>query len=303
MLNEATKANLRRKSAFVDQAQLHGGVPLPSWIDLSLTELCNRSAGSKRPCVFCPRIDPQLYPNQALHMGLPLARKIGAELFAIGYAGAVVLCGFGEPMLHPQLEEIVRIFGREQWRLELVTNGDRLTVEVIAGLYELGVTFFVVSLYDGPHQVEPMRQRFEAAGVSAYLLRDRWHAEADSFGLKLTNRAGTVSVGDQDPVDVARPCHYPAYQMTVDWNGDVLLCPQDWHKKLKFGNLAAQPLLDVWTSPALNKRRMALIDGRRCAAPCNGCNTDGTLHGFNHVPLWRSEKADDHGSHRAREVA
>lgn len=40
MLNEATKANLRRKSAYVDVVQWHEGKPLPSWIDLNLTELC-----------------------------------------------------------------------------------------------------------------------------------------------------------------------------------------------------------------------------------------------------------------------
>jgi MoaA/NifB/PqqE/SkfB family radical SAM enzyme len=289
MLNEATRANLRRKSAYVDQVQMYDGNPLPSWIDLNLTELCNRSAGSAKPCVFCPRIDASFYPNQKLHMSLGLAEKIAADLRSFNYRGAVVLCGFGEPMLHPQLAELVSRFAGI--RVEIVTNGDFLTPLKIATLTAAGVNFFVVSMYDGPHQIEQLTAKFAEAGCANYLLRDRWHTEADQFGLKLTNRAGTVEVGPQEPVDQSRPCHYLAYQLTVDWNGDVLLCVQDWHKKVKFGSLATQPILDVWTSPALHKRRLQLIDGRRCAAPCNGCNTDGTLHGFNHVPAWTGEAA------------
>lgn len=285
MLNEATKANLRRKSAYVDRVQMLDGKPLPSWIDLSLTELCNRSAGSAKACSFCPRIDPAFYPNQKLHMSLDLAEKIATELRAVNYQGVVVLCGYGEPMLHPHLAELVSLF--YGIRVELVTNGDFLTAAKIENLAALGLAYFVVSMYDGPEQIEKFTARFHEAGVTEFILRDRWHTAADDFGLKLTNRGGTVEVGDQAPVDVTQPCHYTTYQMQVDWNGDVLLCPQDWHKKLKFGNLRDQPLLEVWNSPALHKRRMKLIEGRRTDSPCSQCNTDGTLHGFAHAAAWR----------------
>jgi radical SAM protein with 4Fe4S-binding SPASM domain len=281
-MNAATQENLRRKSAYVDSVQMHNRLPLPSWIDINLTELCNRA------CVFCPRVDPDFYPNQPVCMTIYLAHKIANQLRDIGYKGVVVFCGYGEPMLHPDLLSIVSCF--HGLRVELVTNGDHLTPNKITSLMAAGVAYFVVSLYDGPVQMESMKVMFELAGCSDahYLLRDRWHTEADAFGLKLTNRAGTIQVGKQDEVNTEKPCHYLAYQMTIDWNGDVLLCPQDWHKRVKFGNLASQSLVDVWQSPSMHKKRMRLIDGKRCEAPCKGCNTDGTLHGFNHVPVWKS---------------
>jgi len=280
MLTEATKANLRRKSAYVDRVQMYAGVPLPSWVDLSVTDLCNRQ------CVFCPHVDSEFYPNQALHMAPALAEKLATELAGVDFHGVVVFCGYGEPLLHPEIVRLAHIFG--DFRLEIVTNGDRLTTALIGDLLEAGVDYFVVSLYDGPQQGEAFRQRFADAGCDqgSYLLRDRWHSEADAFGLKLTNRAGTVTVGHQDSVDQAHPCWYLTYQLTVDWNGDVLLCPQDWTKRVKFGNLSQQSLIDVWTSVAMQKRRRQLMDGRRTDAPCNQCNCDGTLHGFNHVPAW-----------------
>jgi uncharacterized Fe-S cluster-containing radical SAM superfamily enzyme len=202
MISEATKANLRRKSAFVDQVQLHEGVPLFSWVDLSLTELCNRSgpatAGHKA-CVFCPRIDPAFYPNQNLNMSMELVDKIMTELTELRYKGTIVLCGYGEPLLHPEIGQIVRrLKNCVGCRVEIVTNGDFLGPEKIRMLLDQGLDYFVVSLYDGPHQLEKLNHAFRDAGVlgtaceETYLLRDRWHTEADQFGLKLTNRAGTA---------------------------------------------------------------------------------------------------------------
>ncbi len=287
MLNEATAANLRRKSAYVDPVHMRDGVPMFSWIDLSVTELCNRSGGSPKACSFCPRIDPAFYPNQKLHMPVALAAKIAGELRELQYRGAVVLCGFGEPLLHPQIVDIVKCFGSDI-RVEIVTNGDRLSYGLIRDLIEAGADYFAVSLYDGAHQAAPIRGLFAEAGYGAehFALRDRWHGASEDFGLKLTNRAGTIDTGNQVPVDRTHACHYLAYQLTVDWNGDVLLCVQDWNKRLRYGNIAAQGLWDIWTSPAMHKRRMQLIAGRRTDAPCSGCNADGTMHGAAHAVSW-----------------
>lgn len=279
MLNEATKENLRRKSAWVDRVQMHQGVPLFSLLEINPTELCTRA------CSFCPRSDPAFYPNQNLHMPVALARKLGDELRGLDYIGGVSFCGYGEPLLHPRLEDLTAAFAGI--RCEIVTSGDGLTVERIKSLHDAGMSYFVVSLYDGPHQVEDFRSRFAAAGVEAYLLRDRWHNAADDFGLKLTNRAGAVTVGEQDAVDADKPCGYPSYEMLLDWNGDVLLCPQDWGKRVKFGNVQMQSLFEVWTSRAMTKRRRQLMRARGGLNPCAGCNVAGDLHGHNHIAAWQ----------------
>ena len=43
-------------------------------IEINLTELCNRK------CVFCPRVDPKVFPNRNLHMSLDLSKKIASNL-------------------------------------------------------------------------------------------------------------------------------------------------------------------------------------------------------------------------------
>jgi radical SAM protein with 4Fe4S-binding SPASM domain len=282
-ITEKTKTNIIRKSDFVDHVQHFGdGVPMFSWIDISLTELCNRV------CSFCPRADSNVYPNQNLHMSRALLKKIAQELKDLKYEGGVVFCGYGEPLLHPHIMEIVRIFGKEI-RTEIVTNGDRLTPKKIKQLFDAGLSYLCVSLYDGPQQVEHFTQMFLDAGISTdrYILRDRWHTEEDSFGLKLTNRGGVISFGPTVDVSRPRPCYYLAYSMALDWNGDALLCVQDWQKKIKFGSVHGQSLESIWRSTRFTSARQKLMMGRREASPCRECNADGTLHGFNHVNEWQ----------------
>lgn len=281
-ITEKTKLNLLRKSTFVDEVEFcaDGKTPMFSWIDISLTELCNRL------CTFCPRIDPDFYPNQSLHFGVPLAQKIANELRQVNYRGGVVFCGYGEPMLHPQLDKILSCF--RGIHTEIVTNGDRLTVKRTIELFEAGLSFLCISMYDGEFQVEHFDNMMQEAGVpkDRYILRDRWHNEDDQFGLKLTNRSGSLNFGPDPKEFEHHPCFYPAYSMAIDWNGDVLQCVQDWNKKVKYGNVGSSNLVDIWTSIKFHKSRVHLMDGNRSQSPCSSCNADGCFHGFNHVNEW-----------------
>lgn len=281
MLNAATLENIQRKSVWADHVQLHEGIPLFSWLDLSITEWCDLK------CPFCSRANPSEYPNQALHMPVPLAQKIANELRELDYQGCVVLSGYGEPLMHPRVVEIVEAFS--DLHIELVTNGNALTAAKVRALLDAGISQIVVSLYVGPEQVSKMRAVFDAADcpVERYSLRDRWYGPEEDYGLKLTNRAGMVVVGNQPPVDPTRPCAYPSYAMQLDWDGTILLCPQDWKKRIKFGSVAHQPLWEVWKSKSLHKRRTKLMQDRQGLVPCEDCNVDGCLHGVHHIAAWQ----------------
>ena len=273
--------NIKRKSIFVDNVDLLDRMPLFSWIDINATELCNRT------CVFCPRVDPKEYPNQNLQMSIALAKKIADELNEINYKGGVVFSGYSEPLLNPDIQSIIRQFGKKI-HTEVVTNGDPLNEKMISGLYDSGLDVLIVSLYDGPHQIEQFKDLFSAVGIGEekYMLRDRWYDVEEDYGVKLTNRSGTVKAGNQQTVDPMKHCYYTHYSMMVDWNGDVMLCVQDWNKKVKFGNLNSSSLLEVWKSHNIEKYRRMLSRGFRRLDPCEKCNVNGTLHGYNHAESW-----------------
>jgi radical SAM protein with 4Fe4S-binding SPASM domain len=74
--------------------------------------------------------------------------------------------------------------------------------------------------------------------------------------------------------------------MMIDWNGDVLLCVQDWNKRVKFSNLNSSSLKECWMSNGIRIYRSLLGKGKRKLPPCNNCDVDGKLHGFNHIRQW-----------------
>lgn len=261
---------------------LPDGMPLFNWLEISPTELCNRR------CEVCPRRDPLGFPSQPLTMDPKLYRKMADELGDLNYRGIVVLSGYGEPLLSRHIYDMAATFSRVAHQVKLVTSGDRLNVDSIAKLLDAGITMFLVSLYDGPAQVDDFHRMFSAAHVPeyGYVLRPRWDGPDRNFGVKLTNRAGMVQSGNQPPVNVDHLCYYPHYAMTLDWNGDVLLCCQDWNRRVKAGNVASQTLLEVWGSRVLDRYRRRLATGQRDLAPCCNCNADGTLHGAGHREAW-----------------
>lgn len=288
---DTLKRNISRLEKLVDEniQQAEEGFPLFNWLEISPVDKCNRR------CVFCPRSDPSTAPNLDLHMAEPLYRKIADELSALSYRGSVMLAGYGEPMLHRDITKMAAVFSGVA-HTEITVNGDLLTPRKLVELSAAGIGKIIVSLYDGPEQVERFETMVREAGIGEELviLRDRWYREADDFGIKLTNRGGTVSAGNQPEVGAGGHCFYPHYMMMVDWNGDVFLCTQDWNRRVRFGNLMYDPITRVWNSDGFRRYRRRLAAGRRSLLPCAGCNADGTLHGYNHVKLWERYYEKEH---------
>ena len=104
--------------------------------------------------------------------------------------------------------------------------------------------------------------------------------------MKLTNRTGTVKIGNQDAVDTKRACFYTSYQTIIDWNGDVFLCPQDWQRRITMGNIMQKSFIDIWNGNILNKYRKLHLIGDRSQTPCNSCNANGMVYGEKHSKAW-----------------
>ena len=279
------KKNLKRRSIIVDEdIRFFKGIPLPTWIELSLIDVCNRK------CSFCPKSEPSVAPDTYQKMSRSLIDKLSLELKNLKYRGAITLCGYGEPLLHKDILYITNKLS-EAAAVEIVTNGDVLTSKMLKNLYSANVSRVLVSMYDGPHQVEKFKKIIENSKVPSDLiiLRDRWYTDSDNFGVKLTNRTGTIKVGKQVSNSTYTKCYYPSYQFLIDWNGDVFLCPQDWQRRITMGNMMQEKVFDIWTGKILSKYRKELIKGKRNLSPCNTCNAEGTLLGKSHAKIWQEK--------------
>ena len=277
--------NINRKKPILDRdPQFYKNVPLPSWIELSLIDVCNRI------CSFCPKSDFDIAPNTYQKMNLKFINKLYEELKEIGFQGAFSICGYGEPLLHKDLVQFVNIIG-ELGGVEIVTNGDPLKPSLLKKIFESKATKLIVSMYDGEHQIDYFEKMINETGIDKdfVVLRNRWHNADEDFGVKLTNRVGNIKIGEQKKIDINRGCYYSSYQLLIDWNGNVYLCPQDWDRRLPVGNVMQDHFFEVWSGKIMNKYRIKHLTEKRDISPCNKCNADGKIHGHKHAKVWHNK--------------
>ena len=270
--------NIKRKKPILDRdPQFYNGYSLPSWIELSLIDTCNRT------CSFCPKSNEQIAPNTHQKMERVLIEKLCSDLKKINFNGAFCLCGYGEPLLHKDhifiINELAKI-----GQVEIITNGDTLNDEKLREIYSSNASRLLISLYDGSDQLKKFQKMIERNKIPEdfVILRDRWYSDKKDFGVKLTNRVGTISVGKQDKIQINRKCYYTSYQLLIDWNGDVFLCPQDWQRRVTMGNIMQKGFFDIWNGKILNKFRTLHLKGDRSQSPCNSCNANGMVYGEKH---------------------
>ena len=277
--------NILRKKPILDRdPQFHKGIPIPSWIELSLIDVCNRA------CNFCPKSDESIAPNTNQKMQMVLIDKLITDLKKINYEGAFCLCGYGEPMLHKEYLEISTKLG-SIGGVEIITNGDMVNKKSLVEIYNSGATRLLISLYDGPEQLFKFKKMIQDCNIpeNFVVLRDRWYSDKIDYGVKLTNRVGTVKIGNQPDTKnyKKQKCFYTAYQMLIDWNGDVFLCPQDWQRRQTMGNIMQTDIFDIWSGPVMSKYRRNLLKGDRNLNPCNKCNADGMVYGEKHYEAFK----------------
>jgi radical SAM protein with 4Fe4S-binding SPASM domain len=67
-------------------------------------------------------------------------------------------------------------------------------------------------------------------------------------------------------------CHVPFYEMNVLFNGDVLICSEDWRRTTVIGSAQKQSLREIWNSQKTNQIRRLLFKRRFAElAPCQDC--------------------------------
>jgi uncharacterized Fe-S cluster-containing radical SAM superfamily enzyme len=108
-------------------------------VEINPTELCNRT------CSFCPRHDPEVYPNRKLHMTVETASLLSDQLHLDGFNGEIHVTGYGEPLLNPDILELIKTFSH-RFHVEMITNGDRLSsgLVTVEQLHEAGLKSLIV---------------------------------------------------------------------------------------------------------------------------------------------------------------
>ena len=280
-LDPNLKNKLRTVEGKIQLFEFNGNIlPLPTEIEISESGTCNRS------CAFCPRSavgfeDKKEFITSELH------QKLCDQLKEIGYEGTIRYSGFVEPLLDKNIYNLIQMIKKYAplANVELVTNGDVLNKKRLKKLFNEGLDKILISAYDGEKEAKNLESLCIKTNLTddQFIVRHRYFSEEKDFGITLSNRAGTMENAEfkinalKEPLKKA--CYIPSYTFFLDYQGDVLICPHDWGKKIILGNLEKEKLIDIWFSDKAMKIRKKLVNLDRKFSPCNLCDVDGTLMG------------------------
>tara|TARA_B100000767_G_scaffold275335_1_gene311797 strand:- start:2814 stop:3698 length:885 start_codon:yes stop_codon:yes gene_type:complete len=255
-------------------------LPLPTEIEISESGTCNRS------CSFCPRSAAD-FEDKKEFISNELHEKLCTELQKLNYKGTIRYSGFVEPMLDKNIYNLISMVKDflPDCNVEMVTNGDPLNLKRLNKIFQSGLNRILISAYDGKEDADKLEDLCKEAQLSGdqYIVRHRYYTEEQDFGITLSNRSGLMENAEfkikslKEPLK--NPCYIPSYTFFLDYQGDVLMCPHDWGKKIILGNLNKENFLDIWFSKESMRIRRMLSNSNRNFSPCNVCDVEGTFMG------------------------
>lgn len=243
-------------------------------------------------CVFCPNQDARTPKNI-----LPAEdfRTILADLTAHAQLDELGLSAKGEPLLNPQLGDIIRI-AKEEFRIPYVyisTNGSLLSKSILQSLLDAGLDSikFSINAFDREsylkihgkdhfdrvmanlsHAIDMMEEyKFNllTSSVTDLLEEEIKKCFQEHIGDKV-NRIKFILRYNTDfrPHEESEreegleypACPYLFNEVYVDSNGDLRACCIDYFNVLNFGSLKETPIKDRWHSSQFEKLRKLHIE-------------------------------------------
>jgi radical SAM protein with 4Fe4S-binding SPASM domain len=272
----------------------------PIHLGIESTSICNLR------CTMCFQSDPDFRSDK---------RNFGLMDFGL-YCGMIDegadkgLCSVklsirGEPLLHPQLPDMIA-YARSKKLLDVMlnTNATLLTEERSRALLDAEPHLIVFSIDADSKQVfESIRvgAQFETVvgNVERFLkirskdypnsitrarvqmtvvpeseteiqaVRRHWTGLADQVAIK---RAVVRQADGDRPTPGTWGCRVLWQRMDVHYDGSVWLCDNDYHGKCQLGDLHQESLDSIWRSARMESLRVLHASGRRAQIPpCRSC--------------------------------
>ncbi|MBN2370865.1 MAG: radical SAM/SPASM domain-containing protein [Vicinamibacteria bacterium] len=142
-----------------------------TYLFIELTNVCNFK------CVFCPEATMRRKRGfMARAQALRLIDEVAAKRSWLGPIFPVKLHQMGEPMLHPDLADIVAHAEASGVPIELNTNCGLITAPIIDALYAAGLTHMILS-YQTPDEASFRKRNAPRLTFAEYLARVRLAVE------------------------------------------------------------------------------------------------------------------------------
>lgn len=235
-------------------------------VEIEINSHCNLA------CSYCPNSEHERIEKG--EMSLEDYESIMLQLVDMNFKGRMSHEFYGEATLHSQFKEIVSVTKKHlpHIKLQLYSNGTKLTKEKLLDLMERGVDQFVITKHEGIKKllIESYFEELTLEQRERILFRE--HTE-----IYKTNRGGLLKDvgGEKQPL---LPCQIPSFLVTITVKGNVLPCFEDFFQNHEMGNVFTTPLKEIWERPEYKKLRQDLRHGlRHKYKSCENCNRVQTI--------------------------
>lgn len=275
---------------------------LPRSVAIELTNSCNLR------CAKCPTYDAKRPKG---FISKRLLTKVLNDIERANDSIIVAYGGGGEPLLHPELIDFVRMAKQVQnvSAVTFATNALTLTPELSQSLLEAGLsslkvsldttdpkTYFKINRVDGYEKVVENIRNFSkikkeggyhcpvTLKVTLYKnnpvlvqeIRTLWEHYVDS--IRMTNLHNWLGLrGNRKEAPRVDPCEHLWGMIQILWNGQMTLCCNDSMEGFfNMGNAADKDISQYWRAdPRLNELRAQHLARDFSKIPiCAGCTQD-----------------------------
>lgn len=271
----------------------------PPYLQIEPTSICNYR------CVFCYQTDnvfTQRKNGFMGHMTFETFRQIVDR--AEGNIEFISLASRGEPLLCPEIEEMLAYTRGKFLNLKMNTNASMLDERKAHAILQSGIQTLVFS---ADAAQEPLYSQLRVNGklervlsnikqfqklketqysnskiitrVSGVKFDERQNLDdMEQYWGELVDQVAFVNynpwenVYDSSPTEVQKPCSDLWRRMFVWWDGKVNPCDVDYRSTLAVGSIADSDLSSLWRSPAYESLRGSHLEHSRSqVTPCDRC--------------------------------
>ena len=239
-----------------------------AWIDYEYPRhlFIETIADCNLSCSYCPR------EQVRNHMDFSLFREIVDEAWRYG-PRSFSLHLFGEPLLYPKIIDAITYIKLKSRRntVLLTTNGTRLnslTDEIIKANPDKVLWTWRTEAKFRPETKEKLRKwgKFCVRIIRELTPKEAFEEWKDWKLIEyrnLHNYGGDIDISQWNapPVETRWPCYHLWFAPAVAWNGDILLCCADPHRKEVLGHYGKDTVSKVWQGGRIKAVREAHLRG------------------------------------------
>lgn len=261
----------------------------PFTLKVELTEGCNLY------CDFCGLQGIREGPGGPYKfMSVATADKIGELMAKAEWNPRIEMAMHGEPTMNPNRVNIIAALRDHLPRASIMmtSNGGGLLpdpFDKIQAMMDAGLNILALDDYDYVNIVDKIEKEVicerypENPDANPYRRRPKDSlvvimpdisatAEGVHSANIISNHCGAA--GPRNQRKQGKRCARPFRELAITWDGEVVLCCNDWRREFTVGNVNnVSDIRTLWDHPAMHSIRKYAYHGQRTIGPCDGCDS------------------------------